>query len=94
MFGKIKLKAMSAEQAYAQAKLKEKEGEKKSLPYYLHAAEMGHIGAQYRMGEHYRLGIKDKKDPKLALYWFEEAAMQGNEDALDNMRILKSSGRV
>ena len=45
------------------------------------AAEQGHIDAQYKLAECYRLGIGIEKDEVKAHEWHKKAEAQGNKDA-------------
>ncbi|GBC06537.1 hypothetical protein RclHR1_00690027 [Rhizophagus clarus] len=65
---------------------------KKAFKYYLEAGERGNSIAQYALGI---LCEKEENDTSQALYWFNESAKQGNQDAINNFYRLKSSnGRI
>ncbi|GES83707.1 kinase-like domain-containing protein [Rhizophagus clarus] len=61
---------------------------KKAFKYYLEAGERGNSIAQYALGI---LCEKEENDESQALYWFNESAKQGNQDAINNFYRLKSS---
>lgn len=59
-----------------------------AVAHYRAAAELGHAGAQYKMGTLYQSGIGVAQDPETAILWYSKAADQGYERAqkrLDEM---------
>lgn len=84
-------------QAYyekAESIAKDEESSKEdSFPFYLKAAQLGHIKAQIRVGDAYSYGYGIDKDEKKGLEWFKKAAESGNADALEKMAGCYDGGR-
>ncbi len=55
----------------------------KALPYLKKAADNGDVTAQLYLGKIYYNGESGNKDEKMALLWYDKAAAQGNEYAID-----------
>jgi len=62
------------------------------LDFYMKAAEAGHKDAQVKMGQFCRDGCYVQRDLTLAVYWFQLAARQGEEEALYQLGLLKKEG--
>jgi TPR repeat protein len=60
--------------------------------WYLKAAQKGHVGAQYNLGDMYYYGDGVQQSYAEAFYWFEKAAYQGDADALYNLGIMYDNG--
>ena len=52
--------------------------EKKAFEYFLQAASHGLASAQVEVGDYYRLGGVVVQDLQQAVYWYKEAADQGD----------------
>lgn len=58
-----------------------------------HAAQRGHVGAQVLLAGLYLRGDGGlAKDERLAAYWFEQAAEQGYQDAVELVHLMESVG--
>ncbi len=57
------------------------------------AANAGHCGAQYCLGNMYDFGESVPVDDEKAFYWYKEAADQGHTDAQYNVAVLYEKGR-
>ena len=67
----------------------------RAMEYYRLAAEMGHSGAQYRLGELYRTGRGVEQDTLTASKWLEAAAAQKEPRAFCSLaRIYAKGGEV
>ena len=72
-----------------------KEEFEKSASFFLKAAEQGHMGAQYVLGEYYTDGRENiRSDGKKAVYWLTKAAKQGHAYAQNNLGALYYSGSL
>ena len=57
----------------------------RALELYRQAAEMGHAGAQFMMGDCYSSGNGVAKDLNIAIYWYGKAADQGDVSSMLNI---------
>lgn len=55
---------------------------KESFPFYLKAANLGHVRAQVKVGYAYKYGIGIEEDRKSAFEWFKRAAETEDAEAL------------
>ena len=62
----------------------------KSVEYLLRAAELGVAQAQYNLGGMYYQGDGVKRDLHLAKRYYELAARQGDDSALQKIRNINS----
>ncbi len=62
--------------------------ESRAFSYYLMAAEKNNARAQYIIGECYLNGEMVAQNMRLAISWFERAAMQGQSDAIARVNAL------
>jgi TPR repeat protein len=70
-----------------------KEDFEKSASLFQKAAEHGHMGAQYGLGEFYAdYGKGVEHNEKKAAYWYTKAAKQGHPDAQNNLGTLFYKG--
>ena len=60
----------------------------KSYDWLIRAAELGHAGAQAKLGYMFTDGLAVAQDYDQALEWFEKAARAGDVDGLYNMGIF------
>jgi hypothetical protein len=56
-------------------------------------AEQGYAGAQYNLGQMYRLGQGVPQDYKTAVKWYKLAAERGNSGAQTNLGWMYSNGQ-
>ena len=56
------------------------------------AAEQGNADAQYMLGDCYYSGVGVGKNVHKAVEWFEKAAAQEDDDALDTLYVLAEQG--
>ena len=59
-----------------------------------HAANAGHVDAQYHLGMFYKSGIGTPEDRAEALRWYKVAAERGHEAAENEARGLQGMARV
>jgi TPR repeat protein len=59
---------------------------------YIAAAEMGLASAQYNLADLYLRGLGVPKNPAQAVVWLEEAASQGDRDALYSLGMIYEFG--
>ena len=59
-----------------------------------HAANAGHVEAQYHLGMFYKSGIGTPEDRTEALRWYKVAAERGHEAAENEARGLQGMARV
>ncbi len=59
-----------------------------------HAAQAGHLGAQYHLATFYKSGIGTPEDRTEALRWYKLAAGRGHEEAENEARGLEGKPRV
>lgn len=59
--------------------------------WFQKAAEQGHAKAQFFIATMYEEGEGVKQSNAEAIKWYKKAAAQGSEDALNNLRVLRSS---
>jgi hypothetical protein len=52
------------------------------------SANTGYPDAQENLGRLYETGLSGKKDLDSALYWYQQAASNGNQDAINNVKRL------
>jgi len=64
---------------------------KEAVSYYEKAAELGHMGAQYALGEYYS---DVNRNGNKAVYWYKRAAEQGHGDAQYNLAVLYQHGDI
>jgi TPR repeat protein len=64
----------------------------KGAAYYIHAAMLGHLGAQFNAAICYSKGEGVEKDPRVAFKFFTMAAAQGNPDAQYNVGVFLEHG--
>ncbi|MHB8111123.1 MAG: SEL1-like repeat protein [Syntrophorhabdaceae bacterium] len=69
-----------------------KQDYKKAFPLSLHAAQEGHISAQYAVAIMYFRGEGITQDLKQAIYWFEESAKGGMAAAQNELAKLFYNG--
>lgn len=65
----------------------------KSIQYFLEAAEIGSVDAQWNLGLLYNEGIGVELNPDEARYWFEKAAKAGHSRAQFNLSLMYMTGR-
>jgi len=58
------------------------------------AADMGNVGAQYKLGTYYRYGTYVAKDPVRAHKWFNLAAAAGSDDARKNLNEITKNMKL
>jgi len=63
-----------------------------ALKFWQPLAENGNVGAQYKLGQMYRLGEGLPQDNKTAVKWYTLAAEQGNAEAAFNLGVIYRSG--
>ena len=92
----INTAGMSAEEIYdkGNAVANNSREWRKAIEYYRKAAEMGHMEAQFYMGECYSSGRDVPKDYAKAAEWYCKAAAQGHFLAEDNLDRLKKQGLI
>lgn len=80
--------------AHFEAALKAAEVNNMPLTYkeFLAAANEGHVFAQYNVGLMYEQGLGTTKNPKEAVYWYNESALQGNSAAQFNLGVCFENG--
>ncbi|KAJ3091783.1 hypothetical protein HK100_007101, partial [Physocladia obscura] len=61
--------------------------------WYLKAANLGHVFAQYNLGLMYKNGTGVEKNEKLAVEWYSKAADQGNAGAKKRLAALQSKNK-
>ena len=66
--------------------------EEKSLAWYRKAAEQGHAGAQFAVGEACRNGSGIPRDKDEALRWYRKAAEQGHAEAQYRLALMYHDG--
>jgi len=81
----------SVKQAIVYMALKDWE---KAFPLFEKAAEQGHMGAQYALGEYYEYGYGGSPNGKKAALWYRKAAEQGHADAQNNLGSLYYNGDI
>ena len=59
-----------------------------AVEWYVKAANQGHTWAQNNLGNCYEKGLGVAKDITKALYWFAEAAQQGDKRAKKRLDVL------
>ena len=59
-----------------------------------HAANAGHVEAQYHLGMFYKSGIGTPEDRTEALRWYKVAAERGHQQAENEARGLQGMARV
>jgi len=77
--------------AYTLAKIyheREPKNPKKAFDWFLVAAQQNHVEACYYVGLYYHNGRGVKQDLKLAIYWYEKAAMKDDRDALYHLAMI------
>jgi len=57
-----------------------------AIAWYKKAAELGDVSAQIKLGQLFMAGVGGNKED--ARFWFEKAAAQGNEDAVQYLDML------
>jgi len=67
---------------------------KEAVSYYEKAAKLGHIGAQYALGEDYSEGLGVNQNGNKAVYWYKRAAEQGEGFAQYNLAVLYQHGDI
>ncbi len=67
-----------------------KKNEQAAYNCFVQAAELGHSGAQVNVGIFLLRGIGAAQDTHAALEWFESAAKQGNQKALNLLPKVKA----
>ena len=70
-------------------KLDEKGEHYEAVKWFRKAAELGHRTSQYNLALKYEFGTVVEKDIDKALYWYEKAAENGDEDAPIRIKWLK-----
>jgi len=56
--------------------------------YFLHAAGQGNVEAKWELGTIYQRGIGVEKNVPESLFWFAQAAREGNRDAAIQLQVL------
>lgn len=56
--------------------------------FYLRAAELGNMEAQYKIGQYYLLGNSVEEDVEQALYWLEKSHLQGYTAATSSLGLI------
>ncbi len=64
----------------------------KAVQYFLEAAEIGSVDAQWNLGLLYNEGIGVERSGEEAKYWFEKAAKAGHARAQFNLSIMYMTG--
>src|SRR3546814_14540846 len=64
-----------------------------ALVWYRKAADAGHAGAQYTLGQMYYEGIGVEANDATARRWFSAAAAQGHREAQYNLGVMAYVGR-
>jgi hypothetical protein len=59
---------------------------------FVQAAKLGHLSAEYRIGEIYLRGLHVKEDHEVAFKWFESAAKKGYGDAQVQLGTMYQCG--
>jgi len=67
---------------------------KEAASYFEKAAELGHMGAQYALGEQYSDGRGVNRNGGKAVYWYKRAAEQGHGDAQYNLGYIYQHGDI
>lgn len=62
----------------------------KAFPLWQESAQRGNGTAQYNLGQCYHNGWGTVQDDEQALYWWRQAAAQGDENAKHNIEVLMS----
>ncbi len=60
-----------------------------AIPLLLEAARQGQVRAQYNLGAAYLNGQGVAQDLAQSLYWFEQAARQGDSDAKEKVALVQ-----
>jgi hypothetical protein len=68
------------------------ENKYQAIHWYLKAAELGHVGAQYNLGLLYESGTGVKQDDHEAISWFLKAAKQNDANALFKLGVISAKG--
>lgn len=63
------------------------------LRWYKKAVEVGHIWAQYNLGNMYYHGRGTRQNYKEAFRWYKKAAEQGNVFAINALGMLYYGGK-
>ena len=67
--------------------------DKDAFPFYLKAANLGHVQSQLSVGEAYHYGLFGvEKDEKKAFEWYKKAAESGNVEALNELAFCYDCG--
>ncbi len=61
--------------------------------WYFKAAEVGHVGAQVRLGEMYTQGLGVRTDAQEAIGWYRKAADQGSREGMYGLAQSYAMGR-
>ncbi|KIC73583.1 hypothetical protein DB44_BC00110 [Candidatus Protochlamydia amoebophila] len=69
----------------------EKEDCLKGVEWLEIAAEQGQVEAQLTLGKMYQIGLKVERNSLTSLYWISQAALQGNEKAIQSLKNLFST---
>ena len=64
-----------------------------SSEWYLKAAQLGHVGAQYYLGNAYQKGLGVMQDDEQTAYWWQKAAEQGMPKAAYQLGVQYMYGR-
>jgi hypothetical protein len=64
----------------------------KAFEYFQQAAELGHAGAQYRLGVAYAYGEGVERDTDQAIRWYRESAQNGNAVAQRTLASMYLDG--
>jgi TPR repeat protein len=59
--------------------------------WYLEAAKAGDVGAQYLVASMFETGLGVEADERLARYWFEVAAKNGDVAARAKVKALQAA---
>ena len=70
-----------------------KKSAEKAAEWWLKAAELGHVSAQFNMGSMYAQGRGVPQDELLAAKFYELAAKQGDTEAQVNLGVLYDKRR-
>ena len=63
--------------------------DQKAFEFYQKAANLGNSVAQHNLACMYKNGVGIEKDINQAIYWYEQSAKQGDQDAQDQLKRLK-----
>lgn len=66
--------------------------EEQAFKTALKEAEAGRDTAQLQLAQYYQSGQGTEKNPTQSLYWYEQAALQGNANAFQQLRQLSLAG--